>query len=153
MRKTFLIAIFGLLIFSMAGASAVGLWHGYDTAINGHIYYNGVGVPNVSVSIVCNHSTESGIEMTYRHLVTNDKGFYVVGFNNSECAGGDSVSVLAVKGNMKGANSGTVIGGETIGLPINISNVNVFMTPEFSFYMGLLTLIAAVGVFFVVRKD
>ncbi len=138
-----MIAIVGLLIFSMAGASA-------KTVVGGVVYTDGMAATaNASVEISCTHN---GL-VSNKTTTTINNGVYSVQFLDDRCNSGDNVSVVASKGDLSGTSSGLVINGEAMGLSVNISFRNVFMTPEFSFYMGLLTLIAAVGVFFVVRKD
>lgn len=141
--------IFGLMILSLLIIS-VGLSGAYmvDTPVyvNGKILYNGdINDPaeEAEVIVYCNNY--------FRENVSSKYGSYAVSFLHSECSDGDLVIVYATKGDLSGENSGFVENNLVPGLEIAI--VNVPLVPEFGFFMGTLTLLSAMVVFFVIRRD
>ncbi len=147
MRKTMLIAIIGLFLFSIMGVSATAPQNtSVKNVIVTGITYNGNSyslVPGANVTITCNG---------YSNSTTSDlnKGTYHLQISHSYCQAGDIITVTAVKGNLYGSASNPV---KDYGMDVNLALIMVPMTPEFSFFLGTLTLISAVGIFFVVRKD
>ncbi len=146
MRKTMLIAIIGLFLFSIMGVSATAPQNtSVKNVIVTGITYNSNShslVPGANVTITCNG---------YSNSTTSDStGAYRVQINHSYCKAGDTVTVTAIKGNLYGSASKPA---EDYGMDVSLALIMVPMTPEFSFFLGTLTLISAVGIFFVVRKD
>ena len=149
MKKLFLlgclVAFFSMVVFASAGIDA--------TVVSGTVYYEGDinnAVSGVIVQVVCNDSnvlnTTSGVD-----------GEYSVSFTSNKCGCGDDVFVSAYEGvSMIGANEGSIsICGisPAPSITLDVGVVNVPVVPEFGFVVGILTILGAVGIFFVVRKD
>ncbi len=145
MRKIFLVLIMGLFVFSIAGVSAT-------TLINGVIYSSNhiTFVSGANVSIACTHRDI----INYKNSISISDGSYGASFLESKCDEGDSVTVIASKGDLSGIKTKVVQNKiDYPGVSVNLAVVNVAMTPEFGFFLGTLTLISVVGIFFVVRRD
>lgn len=139
------VLMFGLIVLSFGMVSA-------KTMISGIIYnedYEGV-VSGANVSISCAHGEFTNV----RNAVSMSDGMYSVNFSESGsdgCNDGDVVSVFAIKDGLSGSKSG-VVHNDVVGT-WDIAVVNVSMVPEFGAVVGVLTMLSAVGLFFVVRKD
>lgn len=125
---------------------------GPKTLVNGEIYYaaNGDPVIGATVSVECNHN--NGVSKTKAtSVLSKSDGTYFVIFNQKlECDEDDVVTVTATKDGITGTNTGVVHNGVVGSLDVAV--VNVPMVPEFGTFVGVLTVLGAVGVFFVVRK-
>ncbi len=146
MNKILLLTIIGLLVFSIGGVSA-------KTMIAGKIIAQDkvTPVPGANVTVYCTNNKNTTINQSVSGATD---GSYAVTFLDTYCNVGDKVIVVAVKGKMSGTGNGIVMGKSNYpGLTVNLAIVNVPTTPEFTFFLGTLTLISAVGIFFVVRKD
>lgn len=140
MKKVFGIMLVVMFMFSLSLVSAD------RTLINGKILYDGDidnPVVNAFVNVTCNGNS----------VVTNSSacGNYWVDFVPSECTNGDIVIVSATKDGLYGSRTGIVEDSGISGLDIAV--INVPLVPEFGFFVGMLTILSAVMVFFVVRKD
>ena len=117
-----------------------------NVVVGGTIYTpEGTFLGDAYVTVTCNEYNETAI--------SNSEGDYGVEFDNSQgtiCAVGDTVTVIAVKGDLSGIESDVVT---DFPLTVNLVIINIPMTPEFGFTMGLVTLISAAGIFFIVRRD
>lgn len=98
-------------------------------------------VEGVNVSIDCNSNV---LDTT-----SNSIGQYTVIYDSSECTVGDTFDVSAEKNGLYGSNIGVVHDKEN---ELDLGVANVPMVPEFTTIVGIMTLMAAVGIFFVVRK-
>jgi len=145
MRKIVGVLMFGLILLSVGVVSA-------KTMISGIVYngdYSGV-VGGANVSISCAHGEFTNV----KKVVSLNDGAYSVSFSESGkdgCNDGDVVSVVAVKDGLSGSSSG-VVHNDVVG-SWDIAVVNISMVPEFGVVVGMLTMLSAVGIFFVVRKD
>jgi hypothetical protein len=91
--------------------------------------------------------------ITTEETVSGAHGIYKIVFDNSKtstCLLFDEVTLTATNDDISGV--------ETINMARYEENYDFFllhipMTPEFGFYMGLLTLVSGIGMFFLVRKD
>ncbi len=134
-----------IMSFSVsASTSYIDLSNIKDTVVGGVIYSSGsfTTVPGANVAITCEGVT--------KETVSDSIGVYSVQFTPFQCSLNDVVTVIAKKGDLSGVKTAPV---NDYGLTVNLAIVNVPMTPEFGFFFGTLTLISAVGIFFVVRRD
>jgi hypothetical protein len=151
-----------LLILGITYASACG-YHDHgdccdlktQTIIEGKITYSESEdlAGKASVTIICNHN---GIDYTKTTTSVKNgymKGTYFVIFPQSQCSVGDEVIVIAEKDDLTGENEGLVknyITGRC--LDIDIAIIDVALAPEFGAVVGVLTILGALGMFFVVRR-
>ncbi|MFA4960416.1 MAG: hypothetical protein WC548_02020 [Candidatus Pacearchaeota archaeon] len=142
MKKVLIVPILALLI--LPGFVLAEL-DDKPTVVSGIIYNqdNTGVVSGATIYITCNSVTRSAI--------SDSDGAYAVVFATSDnCDDGDNVIVTALKDDLSGTDNGRV---HDFGLVVNVAVVDVFMTPEFGLVMGLLTLVGAVGIFFVVKRN
>jgi hypothetical protein len=111
-----------VLVVPLASASAAAT----KTTISGTVLYNGKGVGNAKVTVVCDFRSKK----TKTSTTTGTKGNYSVSFNAKNCPAGSSVTVFAAKGKKGGQNSGAA--GTN---PINVILAQAVVLPE----MGLAT--------------
>ena len=139
-----LIGILGLMSSTYTGGSIGGA----KTIIAGEIYYEGPANPvgGAEVLISCNHN---GI-VTRKKAESAGDGTYSNYFMDQECDDGDFVVVEAEKNGLEGSNTGVVENSELQTLDIAI--VNVPLVPEFGVIVGGLTILGALGIFFLVRR-
>ncbi len=152
-NKTFGLMILTMLILSVGMISAA---PAQGTLVGGTIYtdVNANGsyelsidtpIDNANVDVACLHNN-----VTYHQYdVSDSDGGYGVNFMTSECNLGDSLSVTATKGSLVGSKPGQVTNSV---LKWNVGIVDVPMVPEFGIFLGALTVLSAVGIFFFVRK-
>ena len=147
MNKLFILAVLAFLVVSVALVSA---GQGNEaTVVGGTIYKleGGGVVPDAFVNVTCN---------TYSETTTSlSEGEYSVAFAINECDCDDTVNVYAEKGSLYGSNSGAITMCDLQPRPslkINVGIVNVPLIPEFGIAVGIMTVLSAVGVFFVIRK-
>jgi len=81
-----------------------------------------------------------------------DDGAYSAIYVESDCESGDFLDVFASHPEY-GANSVSGIIHEDMVLDWDIGIVNVPLVPEFGMFIGALTILSALGVFFIVRKE
>ena len=119
------------------------------TVVSGRLYdeATGEGVNNATVKITCDNGA-----LKTKTTTSFWNGFYIVKFDDSKCTVGDTVTVQAEKDGQTG------IGGpETVTDKIHscwdFVIMNIPMVPEFGAVIGMLTMISALGVFFIVRKE
>jgi hypothetical protein len=107
-------------------------------------------VLNANVEITCHGDSGDVV----KNVSTGALGFYGAIFSQDDCREGDLVSVKAWKNDLSGLEEGFVqYGFESCNLNLDVAFINVPLVPEFGVVVGLLTMISAVGIFFVVRKD
>jgi len=110
---------------------------------------NHLPVNGVSVTISCSHG---GYTYT-RNATTNVYGRYYVIYYGTNCANGDVVTITASKDGQSGSGTGTMIGWLENNCNwggVNISIVSVKI-PEFGLFAGGAAVIAAIGIFLLVR--
>ena len=133
--------ILGLLVISMLGV--VSAYTSAYTLVAGKIYdENGIKVEGAEVIINCNENIQN--------MTSNSEGDYAVQYLEADCNVGDSLFVTAEKDDSYGSKQGTII--ENVMGSWNVAIINVTI-PEFGFFVGVLTLMGALGVFFFVRKE
>lgn len=119
-----------------------------QTVVGGIIYQDVITNPigGAEVSVTCNEFTLETISLA--------NGAYSVVFDVGQCDYGDEVSVSAQKASLNGDNSGNVNIQFTseCEMMINVGIVHVPMVPEFGFIIGGLTIMGALGAFFIVRR-
>ena len=84
-------------------------------------------------------------------------GSYSVQFEASECDAGDDITVTATYGDLNGESQEVVWNIENeqvdcLQLIINVACIDVPLVPEFGAMIGVLTVMGALGAFFVVRR-
>lgn len=140
--KKYVIGVFLILtlVFVISVISA-------KTLIAGKIYnadYSDT-IADAWVNVTCKNTTNSTESV--------DDGTYSVVFEEDDCNYGGYIEVFAGKGDLTGWNNGTVsIDKTTLGLDVNVGVVNVALIPEFGVIIGILTILSAFGIFFVIRK-
>jgi len=142
MKKVFSLMILSLLVLSMGIASA-------STLIAGKIYnadYSDT-IADADVTVTCNGNIQTTTSLS--------DGAYAVTYNETgsgSCDNGNTLNVYASHPNY-GANSKTgVINNDVFGT-WDLAIVNVPLVPEFGVFVGLLTILSAFGVFFIIRKE
>ncbi len=132
-----------VLVFSLGMVVATDDGDYGNTVITGIVYdASGNIVVGSNVTIDCNghiSSVESG-----------SNGQYVINYENGECPLYSSFFASAEKNGMSGYSSGTVSHELT---KFNLGIADITIVPEFGFFMGMLTLLSSIGIFFVVRKE
>jgi hypothetical protein len=116
----------------------------HKTMITGVISTSDYKTPiaGADITVNCNEASKT----------TNSKadGTYFVLFDQEECDEEDTATVIAEKDGLTGSNSGVVHDG-ILGF-LDVAVVNVPLVPEFGLIAGAMTILGAVGVFFVVRR-
>jgi|GEM_PF-3302573 len=121
------------------------------TKINGVIYEGNLsnGIKGAYVTVTCYHN---GSEYT-RNALSWYGGKYMVFFPSSQCEYGDEITVSAQKNGLTGTNSSIVDTRYTAGcFTLDVGIVNVPLIPEFGMIIGTLTVVSAIGVFFLIRR-
>jgi hypothetical protein len=137
---------------------------GETTQIKGVIYQNGNltdTVAKATVTVTCTHAYTCNGKIKYqdytKKVKSNEDGSYLVTFYPTKCDQNDLVVVTATKNDLMGSEDGKVdilTYSDTAKkcLNKNVGIVNVPLVPEFGVFASALTLLSAVGIFFVVRK-
>lgn len=154
-----LVFLVGFIGFSSAGALPFECLPGTST-IGGGVFLSGddwTTVANVTVVGECTSS------ILNRSVIVNttstEIGSYVLVFsdeNMSTCAVGDNIIITAFKDGMVGYENTTLtkVAG-TLGdgcMKVNIGLTNVPLVPEFGLLVGTITILGALGMFFVIRR-
>ena len=145
MRKIMTLMVFGLFLISMAGVVSA------KTVVAG-IVYDEEGLPfdGADVLVSCDHNST----INNQSAASQSDGSYAVEYDEDDCNTGDNVNVTATTDTGYGDGSGVVISKTSYpGVDINLAIINVPTVPEFGLFMGILTLISAVGIFAFVRRD
>jgi hypothetical protein len=145
MNKTVSLVVLGLMLVAMLGVVSA---TGATTAIAGKIYNADFTATEsgATVDVTCNGNTITVLSL--------GDGTYSVQFSGTVCNQGDSLSVHAIKA---GVGENTVTGTIYDDYPaaqfnLNLGVVNVPLVPEFGAAIGVMTILGALGVFFMVRK-
>jgi hypothetical protein len=141
----------GIMLYALSfvsSAHAVACIGCAQTFITGEVYYGTPDQPveGADVLIKCKHN---GITKRAKATTLED-GTYAAHFLQEECDEDDYVLVVAKKDGVTGSDGGEVENTEL--RKIDIAMVDVALVPEFGFFIGGLTVLGALGVFFVVRK-
>ncbi len=136
MKKILSLMILGLFVISSLSLVSA------STMIAGKIY-DGDGnlISGADVEVTC----DSNVQET----TSNSEGDYAVTYSEFDCNSGDSLSVYAEKEDMSGSKTGTIIDNVVDDWDVAIVNVII---PEFGLYMGVITAIAGLGIFFLIRR-
>ncbi len=148
MKKLFGIMLVVMFMFSLSLVSATAI-------VTGVVYSGEITNPvgGADVLVACNHY---GI-MSYRNTTSNTTtGWYGVSFpekGTGACNNGDEVIVYATTTDgLYGESKPVIVIDNMIG-KLDVAIANVPMVPEFGFFVGMLTILSATVVFFVVRKE
>jgi hypothetical protein len=141
MNKTFSAVTLALMMILMLGAVSA------STVVAGKIYDNDFSqtVSGATVDVTCNN--------VVLHTISLGDGAYAVTYDGSVCNEGSSLSVHAIETSF-GENTvtGEIHNNIVTGLDLNLGVVNVPLVPEFGAVVGVLTILGALGTFFVVRR-
>lgn len=139
MQKSISFLIMGLALVLTIGAVSA------QTVISGTIYNSDYTeeVSGADVTVTCD-----GLDIQTESL---EDGSYSVIYIDSTCAVGSSLTVYAVKGDLYGSKTGTI--HDLASTNWDFAVVNVPLVPEFTAVVGGLTILGALGVFFLVRKN
>jgi len=147
MNKSNLLVIFIaiVLIFAVGNISA-------KTLITGKIYnadFSDV-IINANVTVNCIHNGSANILNT---LSIADGVYSVIYTENvsTGCNNGDELTVSAIKDGLYGSRTG-IINKDAFDT-WDLAVVNVPLVPEFSTIIGIMTILGALGVFFVIKRD
>ena len=147
MRKLFtLSAVFLIGIFLIGIASAYDCQDG-KTIVGGKVYIEatGDGVGDVNVEVICNSIA--------KETQTGPLGGYSVFFSQEDCDLGYEVTVNAEKDGLTGTSFGSI--NRHFGsccLDLNVGIVHVPLIPEFGLFVGALTILSSVAIFFIIRR-
>ena len=151
MRKIFLItSMFLVCLLAVSVSASV-----QGTVIGGVVYQGNVsnGVKGAFVDAVC----YNGVQLTYSNATSGTSGLYAIFFSEDDCRHGDSVNVTASYESLVGAKQVEWIADDQLqaflDIELDMGGANIPLVPEFGFVVGMLTILSAVGIFFVVRKD
>ena len=131
------------------------------TVISGKVFNStNKTVANATVMVTCQHNGTNSTQTTTTLWNGPFKGTFLVKFSDSICESKDKVFVTASSGNFVGTTSGTVkdlFGSEGkhhrfFDVDLAVVKVYLNMVPEFGLLAGALTMVSAVGIFFVVRR-
>jgi hypothetical protein len=160
----FILASFLVLSVGYVSACDYNDHHDCDitkTLVEGKIYFADTNKPagNADVTVTCTH-LEDGKDYVKTIKSSNSKwlkGTYLVQFPQSECVSGDTVVVSAIKSGKAGSEDGIVEDSieykiKKCFVDIDLALIDVPLVPEFGYFVGVLTIVGALGVFFVVRK-
>ncbi len=143
MKNIFNFGIVTILLASLLFASAGGAG---KTLITGLVYnadYSDT-IDGASVMVNCSNHI--------KNVFSKSNGKYSVTYEKSECGFNDPLMVRAEKNGQIGYKSGN-IHENAANVNWDLGVVNVTIVPEFGVVVGVLTLLSAVGMFFVIRKD
>jgi hypothetical protein len=149
MKKLFSLVF--LFIIAIGMASAIVECEEEVTTVGGIIYQDTITnkVAGADVIVTCHHDGSDYTKTT----TSNFMGKYAVYFDEDECDHGDTVTVSATSDGLAGENDGSISHTyELCCLTLNVGIVNVPLIPEFGVFVGALTLLSALGVFFVIRR-
>ena len=115
------------------------------TLISGLIYKADDNSPigGASVTVSC--------EDVRSDLLSSSNGTYSVVFEKKDCSAGSDLNVYVEFDGMSATKSG-IIHEEGAPTYWDVGIVNVPMVPEFGFFMGVLTLLISVTMFFFLKK-
>jgi hypothetical protein len=134
---------------------AVGSIGGPKTVISGVVTdQNNNLIDGAKISIVCNHNGFKDPKSGKSASNGEYSAIYLGGPQqscNGQCYDGNTVTVTASKNGIKNSNTGIVENGE-VSINVELNSGTPPVVPEFGTAVGVLTVLGALGVFFVVRK-
>ena len=135
--------VFALILVSAVGTVSAG------TLIAGKIYdspnFETAGaVADANINVTCNSNLKTTQSL--------GDGTYSVLFSIAQCPLSSNVTVIAEKDGFSNSETGLVNDYSSLMVDLYVGVVNIALIPEFGFYVGALTLLSAVGVFFLVRR-
>jgi len=145
MNKTLVFVLVGMFVLSLGFASAV--VQPDTTFVVGKVYtpnYQDV-VEGANVTVTCNGNVNSNFSLS--------NGAYGVGFTDSECPLGADVSIYATHPSYGYGEAETSANIDMPNSDVVLGVGNVVLVPEFGVIVGIMTILGAIGVFFVVRKE
>lgn len=124
------------------------------TLVSGRIFMadTNVSVPNANITVECDHNGKIITKTT----TSDSKGKYKVIFNQkgkSACNDGDIVTVTAEKDGNTGSETGEVVDGKWKFKHYDVAFINVPLVPEFGITLAIITVMGALGAFFVIRRQ
>ncbi len=142
MRNAINLVMVTILLASLGMASVSD-----GTLITGKIYNADftVEIAGANVEVTCNGNVQNAVSLS--------NGKYSVSYDKTDCKAGDSLIVSAEKDGQYAIKSGVVHENAIVNNTWDLGVVNVAIVPEFGFFLGMLTMLSAVGIFFVVRKE
>jgi len=144
MKKAFMLTVLvALLVIASIGAVSAG------TLIAGKIYdspnFETAGaVADANINVTCGENLQTTTSL-------ND-GTYSVIFSIAQCPLNSNVTVVAEKDGISNSGTGIVHDYSSLMIDLYIGVVNIALIPEFGLFVGSLTILAAVGIFFFVRR-
>ena len=143
MNKTFMCAILALMLVSAVSVVSA------KTVVAGKIYDSpnfetANAVSGANINVTCNSNLQTTASLI--------DGTYSVGFETNDCPNTSTVTVVAEKGGITNSGTGVVQDYSAIIPDLYVGVVNIALIPEFGLVIGTLTLMSAVGVFFLVRR-
>ena len=142
MRKVMALMLVGMFVFSVGLVSA-------KTLVAGKIYNADYSKIIEEALVVA--SCDNGAKVTVQNTMSIGDGSYGVEFYDSDCNFEDLLTVYAEKDGMTGSQTGRI--NKDVFGDWDLAIANVPLVPEFGFVIGMLTILSAVGIFFVIRKD
>jgi len=141
------LVVIGITLILLIGAVSATTQSTGTTIISGIVYIS----PNASnfvsgatVTVDCNEHIQT--------TTSSATGYYSVSYDEEVCHNGAYLVVSATKGDLYGINPNGVIHDDFPVANVNVGPVNVPMVPEFGVIIGGLTILSAIGIFFVVRR-
>ena len=118
-----------------------------DAIVAGKVYNAdfSASVSGADVNVTCNTTVKS--------TMSSGDGTYAVQYEDADCGVGDGVTVDASKGGLTGHGATSIIDGAPILLDVNVGIVNVALIPEFGIVAAVVTVLSAITVFFVIRRE
>jgi len=154
MKKLLSLFVLASLLLTVGFASAANPACSSERTLISGVVYHGDDISNVipgaSVLVICHHGDQ---ENALPAVLTNSNGVYSATFKSEECDYLDIITVIAEKDDLSGTNTGQVTNEYSFScMKLNAGEVNVPMVPEFGAIVGVLTVMGALGAFFIVRK-
>jgi hypothetical protein len=149
MKKTFALMILTLVFFSAVGIVSADC-DDFHTLIAGKIYdspnFETAGpVADATVYVTCNDITHTA--------VSKSDGTYSVEYASEEgCCNSIVAYAYATKGDVTSDTMNATIQDYTENFDLYLGVINLALIPEFGVIVGAVTLLGAVGVFFLVRR-
>lgn len=101
-------------------------------------------VSGANIQVTCNENLLSTTSLA--------DGTYSVIFSIAQCPVDSSVTVVAEKDGISNSGTGVVNDYSNLMVDLYVGVINIALIPEFGFYVGAVTLMGALGVFFLVRR-
>ncbi|MFC1682126.1 hypothetical protein ACFL0X_00745 [Nanoarchaeota archaeon] len=155
MKKLGIISVLILLSLGIVSACDCPNEH---TLVAGKVYdQEGERVEGAFVEVICYNEPGSPSSVS-KNTTTGGLGRYRVLFSQEDCSSGDTVIINVQKDGLYGSGQGIVDRNferefEIRGcLDVDIAVVNVPLVPEFGIVIGVLTVLSAMTLFFLIRK-